>query len=113
MAKKTAAEYFIITTCRVNGWCDPKQRIFNFDFTSRSNARWCAIHEMGLKPSQFTILRSDQKIVLKANKREGWPEERATYEGPSGTTTHVVRVKPRGNDDGLREVTTDQIKELS
>lgn len=57
-----------------------------------------------------------QKVTLKANKREGWPEQRAKYMGTSGKECHMVTLDKKyrnsKTDDGLREVSTAQIKEL-
>lgn len=53
------------------------------------------------------------RVVLQANPDEGWPEQRGTYDGPSGPMTHVVTVdrkyRTSRRDDGLREVTADQL----
>lgn len=60
-----------------------------------------------------TKLRIGQKVVLKANKEEGWPREEGRYIGRSGNAL-MVEVFPRyrdsGDDDGLREVTLSQIE---
>lgn len=57
-----------------------------------------------------------QKVTLKANAKEGWPEERAKYLGTSGRGMHCVCVDRKYRrsitDDGLREVATNQIEEL-
>ena len=56
------------------------------------------------------------RVILKANKREGWKEERGEVEsGEVENGTLVVRVDEcyRGEgDDGLREPTLNQLKKL-
>jgi len=57
------------------------------------------------------------RVILKANKREGWPEERGEVESDEvDNGTLMVRVDEcyRGEDDGdgLREPTLNQLKRL-
>ncbi len=54
-----------------------------------------------------------QRITLRRNDEEGWAEEEAIYIAAYGGTddSHLVEVVDKeGRDDGLREVTGDQIK---
>ena len=55
-----------------------------------------------------------QKVKLKADAEEGWPEEFGTVDGKSGKTTYIVTVDKKyrqgGADDGLREVSLDQLE---
>lgn len=66
------------------------------------------------KLTKATAVKLGQKVTLKAIP--GSKQERGTYMGKSGRECHMVRVDKkhlRGpHDDGLREVSTDQIKEL-
>lgn len=68
-----------------------------------------------------TTYTQGQRIILKANEQEGWPEEAATLletvvlgadEDPSHRVTMVEVAERQGKQDadGLREVTLDQIK---
>lgn len=64
-----------------------------------------------------TGLKEGDRIILKANKREGWPEERAEVEsGEVENGTLMVRVdecyREEDDGDGLREVTLSQVKRL-
>jgi hypothetical protein len=55
--------------------------------------------------------KEGQMVILRANKREGWPEEYGVfggYEGINGMC--IVRVTPRGTDDGLREIAVRGLK---
>jgi hypothetical protein len=58
-------------------------------------------------------LRSGTKVTLRANKKENWPQEFGVVwafddEQPD---TIIVKVEPHDSrDDGLREVTLDQVK---
>ena len=63
--------------------------------------------------------KKGQRVILKADKEEGWSEERGVIDGKSGRTTWIVRVDlayimpslPDDMfDDGLREVTADQME---
>lgn len=58
-------------------------------------------------------LRPGQQVVLKANKREGWTRQVAVYDCNSGKGVACVTVLPEYRagtfDDGLREVTYDQL----
>ena len=56
--------------------------------------------------------RPGTKIILKANKKEGWPEQVAVVDGKSRECYVVTLLKEFRDgklDDGLREVTADQI----
>jgi hypothetical protein len=57
-----------------------------------------------------------QRVILKANRKEGWPEERGIFEGTSGRTTAVVQIDDEfiqgPDDDGLREVSIDQLRAI-
>lgn len=60
-------------------------------------------------------MKVGDRIKLKANEEEGWPEQKATYLGVSGGALLVqVDYEDHCNlyDDGLREVTADQIEVL-
>ena len=56
------------------------------------------------------------RIRLRADEDEGWEAEEGTVMGMSGDTTWIVLVDPEyltgPEDDGLREVTDDQMEEL-
>lgn len=59
------------------------------------------------------VLLKGQRVILKANRREGWPREQGFFLGMSGKRTALVQVKPsESDDDGLREVTLSQITPL-
>ena len=57
--------------------------------------------------------RPGDRVILAADPEEGWPEERGEVQGKSGKTTWIVQVdeefRQDGFDDGLREVTADQM----
>lgn len=60
-------------------------------------------------------LKEGSRVWLKANEDEGWPRQEAhvvfTSQMPWGVSV-LVEVKPDDpGDDGLREVTLDQIEE--
>jgi hypothetical protein len=59
--------------------------------------------------------RPGTQVVLKANKKEGWPRQVAIVDGKS-KECYVVTLLPlyrEGKlDDGLREVTIDQMMTL-
>jgi hypothetical protein len=63
-----------------------------------------AIRRLNFKPGD--------RIVLLENKEEGWPRQPATIVGWDAVgKTLVVEVAREGHmDDGLREVTPDQIE---
>jgi hypothetical protein len=54
------------------------------------------------------------KVKLIENIEEGWEEEFGELLGPSGPGTYIVRLNKEfihdEDDDGLREVTSDQIE---
>lgn len=56
------------------------------------------------------------RVRLKPNPREAWPEEFGRYEGSSGNGCCVVKVDERfrcgPGDDGLREVTFTQVEKV-
>jgi hypothetical protein len=58
------------------------------------------------------LYTSGQRVILKANKKEGWPEEQGYFIGMSGKNVAQVQVEPDDfdDDDGLREVALSQIK---
>lgn len=51
--------------------------------------------------------REGQRVILKADPDEGWPEQRGVVDGPSGKTTYIITVDKKYRedkyDDGLRE----------
>lgn len=54
-----------------------------------------------------------QRVILKANEEEGWPEERGVIDGPSGRKMWVVTVDKKfrePGDDGLREIHEDGLE---
>jgi hypothetical protein len=57
--------------------------------------------------------KKGQRVRLKADPVEGFPEEVGTVDGPDGNGTYVVTVDSQYRigkfDDGLREVTPDQM----
>jgi hypothetical protein len=64
-------------------------------------------------------MEDSMRVKLKANKKEGWPEQYGTHDGPlpkgdpKRTTTVVVldqKYREGKSDDGLREVTLDQVE---
>lgn len=59
------------------------------------------------------VLREGQRVILKANEKEGWPREEGVVEG-IGRKWVTVRVDEKYRDeddfDGLREVTRDQLE---
>lgn len=56
-------------------------------------------------------LRVGSMITLKANTREGWREQSAKVLGLEGNGSIMVYVKPEHDlDDGIREITVEQIK---
>ncbi len=63
------------------------------------------------------IHHEGDRVTLKANAEEGWPEEKATIleDVDDEDDTTVVQVDDEfledGMDDGLREITIDQIEE--
>lgn len=62
-------------------------------------------------------LREGDEVWLEANEEEGWPRQRARVLGaderPWGTCV-TVEVDPEDpHDDGIREVTEDQIEGLA
>lgn len=84
------------------------------------------LREQELLPSQkpgnrdgdfLMNLVKGQRIVLKANEAEGWSRQEAVIEDTvqmSWGRSIVVRVQPEDEfDDGLREVTEDQIGKSS
>lgn len=56
--------------------------------------------------------KSDQRVILKANRRLGWKEQHGIFVGISGKSTVLVQVEPEDDldDDGLREVAVSAIK---
>ncbi len=60
--------------------------------------------------------KEGDRVILKANKREGWPEERAEVLGGPDHGAWMVRVdecyRNDGDGDGLREVGLNQLKKL-
>ena len=58
--------------------------------------------------------REGERVILREDPEEGWPEESGVVEGRSGTTTWIVRVDKEHLldtwDDGLREVPEDMIE---
>jgi len=60
--------------------------------------------------------KEGDRIKLKANVKEGWNEEFAVVDGYSGRSCYVVTVDKKHRqdtlDDGIREVTTNQMVKL-
>ena len=60
------------------------------------------------------VFKEDELLWLKANASEGWPRQQAEYIADEGRGCHMVSVLPEyrsgRSDDGLREVTSDQIE---
>lgn len=55
--------------------------------------------------------KAGERVILKANKKEGWAEEHGFFIGMSAPKVAMVQVEPSDDlDDGLREVTLNQIK---
>ncbi len=61
-------------------------------------------------------IRPGQLVVLKANKKEGWKRQIAVYDGWCGpgyegmaSVTVLPEFREDDYDDGLREVTYDQL----
>lgn len=67
---------------------------------------------MAKRPS----FKKGDRVILKANKREGWPEERAEVLGGPDNGAWMVRVdecyRSEDDGDGLREVELSQLKPL-
>lgn len=56
------------------------------------------------------IWHKGMRVMLRANKKEGWPAQRAIIVGVQRRGILTVRVDPEdAMDDGLREITPDQI----
>jgi len=58
-------------------------------------------------------LKPGMKVTLKANKKEGWSEETGTILEVGKKVITVEVEAAEAGDDGLREVTRDQIKLMS
>ena len=74
---------------------------------------WAAKQRDRYMASEATpvILSSGQRIVLKENKKEGWPEEHGFFLEIVAKDLALVQVEPHeADDDGLREVGLKQIK---
>ena len=62
---------------------------------------------------KFTASDEGKRVILKANKEEGWPEERGTIttvQGRKGML--IVKIDDKyikGNDDGIREIHQDDV----
>lgn len=56
----------------------------------------------------------NQRVILKANKKEGWLEEQGIYLGSSGRGMCMVKLLDHtASDDGLREISVSGIKAAS
>lgn len=64
--------------------------------------------------SKKRTFKEGQRVVLKANPKEGWKREEGVIDGPSGPGVWMVTVDRKyrlgQDDDGIREVTADQIE---
>lgn len=65
------------------------------------------------------IMRGGVRVTLKANAEEGWPEQRGIVEGVDHLAWGIcvtvrldVEDREDARDDGIRECTIDQIKEV-
>jgi hypothetical protein len=68
-------------------------------------------HESGMAQTGGARLKGGQTVWLKADKAEGWERQRAKVLEIQDNGTILVEVSPEEEgDDGLREVTVDQIE---
>jgi len=61
----------------------------------------------------MSTFRVGQRVVLPANKKEGWPREEARILGTSGKGMYIVDVGDGpDSDDGIREVHKSGIRPM-
>lgn len=58
--------------------------------------------------------KKGQRVLLLANAEEGWPEEVGTVLGADGNDSYLIELDLEFidylDDDGIRSVTTDQMR---
>lgn len=87
-----------------------------YGFSPNTTAAQRHNFECGVRHALASTFPLRERVRLKPNRREGFPEEFGEYVGPSGNAMHIVCVDKKyrvsRQDDCLREVEANQIERV-